>query len=60
MLKCACVTLTCEGYDQIPVCAIYDARATLIDPMADLFDKIYKTCKLAVELIHVTSFFNIS
>ena len=34
-------TKKCEGYDRIPVCSIFDARATLLDPMADLFDKIY-------------------
>ena len=33
---------TCAGFDRIPVCSIYDARATLLDPMASMFDKIYK------------------
>ena len=34
---------TCEGFDRIPVCAIYDARATLLSPMTALFGKIYNT-----------------
>ena len=31
----------CEGFDQIPLCVITDARDILLDPMADLFSKIY-------------------
>ena len=31
----------CEGYDRIPVCAIYDARETLLVPLSILCDKIY-------------------
>ena len=33
----------CEGFDRIPVCAIYHSRAPVIEPMAALFDNIYKT-----------------
>ena len=33
----------CEGFDQIPLCVITDARDILLDPMADLFSKIYLT-----------------
>ena len=36
----------CEGFDRIPVCALYDARATLLDPFSLLFDKIYRTCTI--------------
>ena len=36
----------CEGFDRIPVCAIYDARESLLDPMAALFSTIYTTGKL--------------
>ena len=39
-------TKKCEGYDRIPVCSIYDARAILLDPMATLFEKVYRTCTL--------------
>ena len=31
----------CEGFDIIPVCAIYDARAILLAPLSSLFQKIY-------------------
>ena len=31
----------CEGFDRIPVCALYDARDVLLDPLATLFEKIY-------------------
>ena len=33
----------CEGYDCIPVCISADARENLLDPMAQLFSKIYTT-----------------
>ena len=33
----------CEGFDRIPVCALYDARTTLLNPMASLFEKIYNS-----------------
>ena len=33
----------CEGFDQIPVCALFDARAVLLNPLSALFEKIYKT-----------------
>ena len=36
----------CEGFDRIPVCALYDARATLLAPLSLLFDKIYTTCTI--------------
>ena len=36
----------CEGFDRIPVCALYDSRAALLSPFAQLFDKIYKTCTI--------------
>ena len=36
----------CEGFDRIPVCIISDAADILLDPMSDLFQKIYTTCKL--------------
>ena len=32
-----------EGYDCIPVCALYDSRDVLLDPLFALFSKIYKT-----------------
>ena len=28
-----------EGFDRIPVCVLYDARVTLLNPMASLFEK---------------------
>ena len=31
----------CEGYDRIPVCVITDASDVLLEPMSQLFDKIY-------------------
>ena len=36
----------CEGYDRIPVCTLLDACKPLLNPMADLFAKIYSTGKL--------------
>ena len=33
----------CEGFDRVPVCTISDARDILVDPMSDLFQKIYET-----------------
>ena len=33
----------CEGFDRIPVNILVDARDVLLDPMFELFDKIYKT-----------------
>ena len=35
-----------EGYDRIPVCCLLDAREPLLNPMADLFSKIYLTGKI--------------
>ena len=35
-----------EGYDRIPVCCLLDAREPLLNPMADLFSKIYSTGKI--------------
>ena len=32
-----------EGYDRIPVCALYDSKEVLLDPLFALFSKIYKT-----------------
>ena len=34
-------TKKCEGYDRIPVCAIWDACVTLIENMTELFSKIF-------------------
>ena len=36
-------TKHCEGYDRIPVRILADARDNLLDPMTDLFQKIYAT-----------------
>ena len=33
----------CEGFDRIPVCCLYDARAVLLRPLSILFEKIYST-----------------
>ena len=33
----------CEGYDRIPLCIIADACDILLDPFAQLFQKIYAT-----------------
>ena len=33
----------CEGFDRIPLCIIANAHDILLDPMADLFNKIYLT-----------------
>ena len=33
----------CEGFDRIPVCFLYDGRAPLLNPISELFDKIYTT-----------------
>ena len=33
----------CEGYDRIPVNILYDAREPLLDPLSELFAKVYKT-----------------
>ena len=33
----------CEGYDRIPVCVLADARECLLEPMTQLFQKIYET-----------------
>ena len=35
-----------EGFDRIPVCCLLDAREPLLNPMADLFSKIYSTGKI--------------
>ena len=34
----------CEGFDRIPVCMLFDARSTLLPPMAVLFNEIYGLC----------------
>ena len=36
----------CEGFDRIPVCIFTDARDILLDPLSELFQKIYATCQL--------------
>ena len=36
----------CEGFDRIPLCALFDAHAVLVRPLAILFDKIYRTCTI--------------
>ena len=33
-------------FDQIPVCMLFDARVTILPPMALLFSEIYRTCKI--------------
>ena len=33
----------CEGFDRIPVCILKDCKTILLEPLSDLFDKIYKT-----------------
>ena len=33
----------CEGYDRIPVCILTDSSNLLIDPLTELFQKIYST-----------------
>ena len=33
----------CEGFDQIPVCILADSHEILLDPMSQLFEKIYAT-----------------
>ena len=48
-VKCCLYDLSnkkCEGFDRIPVCSLYDARAVLFKPLSILFDKIYKTCSI--------------
>ena len=35
----------CEGFDRIPVSTMFDAHELLLNPMADLFEKIYLTAK---------------
>ena len=32
-----------EGFDHIPVCCLLDAHESLLNPMAELFEKIYTT-----------------
>ena len=36
----------CEGFDRIPVNALFDTRATLLGPLSALFDKIYTQCTI--------------
>ena len=36
----------CEGFDRIPVCAVYDAPKPLLEPLSLLFHKIYHTCTI--------------
>ena len=36
----------CERYDCIPVCSLFDAHETLLNPMTLLFDKVYRTCSI--------------
>ena len=48
-VKCCLYRLSnkkCEGFDRIPVCSLYDARAVLLKPLSILFDKIYRTCSI--------------
>ena len=33
----------CEGFDRIPVCVLKDSKDLLLDPLSDLFNKIYTT-----------------
>ena len=33
----------CEGFDRIPVCVLKDSRNLLLDPLCQLFRKIYQT-----------------
>ena len=35
-------TKKCEGFDRIPVCTIFHSKSNLLEPMAALFDNIYK------------------
>ena len=35
-----------EGFDRIPVCCLLDVREPLLNPLADLFSKIYSTGKI--------------
>ena len=32
-----------EGFDRIPVCCLFDACESLLNPMANLYEKIYDT-----------------
>ena len=36
----------CEGYDQIPVCMLFDARNILLHPMVSLFNSLHSTKKI--------------
>ena len=36
----------CEGFDQVPLCTLFDACAVLVKPLAILFDKIYRSCTI--------------
>ena len=36
----------CEGFDRIPVCALFDSRESLLIPLSLLFNKIYLTCTI--------------
>ena len=40
----------CEGYDRIPLCALFGAHGVLLPPMANLFSQIYSTCKIPEQL----------
>ena len=39
-----------EGFDQIPGCALLDSRDSLLNPMDDLFKKIYTTGSIPEQL----------
>ena len=31
----------CKSFDRMPVCALFDARVTLLGPLSSIFEKIY-------------------
>ena len=49
----------CEGFDRIPVCVLADAHEILLEPMSQLFEKIYAT-KLVPEQRKVSKIIPIS
>ena len=36
----------CDGFNRIPLCVILDACDMLLLPMANIFNEIYRTCKI--------------
>ena len=50
----------CEGFDRIPVCVLADASDILLDPLTQLFEKIYtarllpEQWKIAKIVIYIT------